>query len=165
MATKQKTAVVNTILSVLKERGVDYELGGEVTVKSILEDDDKAKVRAIILEGLMAGEIEMSESARAKHDDEAKMRVYTNGLINNWIKKNPDFNCGNKYKPANPGSRTGSQDEQIREMRKLLKQTDDPEVIEMVNKSINERLAELKPESVVTIDASKLPEHLRKLVK
>lgn len=163
--TKQKTAVCNALLSVLKERGVDYELNGETPINKVLTDQDKSTVRAIILEGFMSGAIDMSEQARAKYDDETKMKTYVSGVVNNWIKKNPEFNCGVKYKPANPGSRAGSQDEQVRNMRALLKQTNDPEAVAMIEEAIEARLAEIKPKQQVTIDVDQLPEHLRHLAK
>jgi len=163
--SKQKTAVCNALLTVLKDRGVDYEINGETPIREVLTDTDKAKARAIVLEGFMSGHIDMSESAREKYNTEALMKTYVSGVVNNWIKKNPEFNCGVKYKPANPGSRTGSQDEQVKNLRLLLKQTEDPQARTEIQTAINERLAEIKPKATVTIDADKLPEHLRHLVK
>ena len=113
----------------------------------------------------MANEIEMSEQARAKHNDESKMRVYVSGLLNNWIKKHPPFNAGKKYVPVNKGSRTGSSDPQIKAMRALLKTTNDEESIAKINEAIQTRLAEIRPAQTVEIDVDALPEHLRHLAK
>jgi len=162
---KQKTAVCNTLLSVLTDEHRSAVESKEVAMKDVLTPDQKAKVRAIILEGLMTNKIEMTEQARAKHNTEALMKTYVSGLVNNWIKKNPDFNCGVKYEPKNKGSRAGQGDEQIKALRQLLKQTTDPQATDEINKAISERLAEIRPQQVVTINVDALPEHLKHLAK
>lgn len=163
---RQKDAVINTILSVLSERGVTYTMGGEVTMKDTLTADDKTKCRAILLEGFLNNTIEMSDGARAKHNTESLMKTYVNGLLNNWIKKHPPFNCGQKYVPANPGSRAGQGDETIKALRAILKQPGlDQESIDEVNEAIAQRLAEIKPSAVVEINVDALPEHLKHLAK
>ena len=161
----QKESVCNTILSVLSARGYEYELGCETPIKSVLTDDDKKQIRAIVLEGFMSGDISMTEQAREKYNDETKMKTYVSGVVNNWIKKNPEFNGGNKYVPANPGSRAGQGDEQIKALRGLKKTTNDPQALAEIETAINNRLAEIKPAQTVTIDVEALPEHLKHLVK
>lgn len=162
----QKNAVCNALLSVLKERGIDYELNGEATIKSVLTSEDKATVKAILIEGFNNDKIVLSDSAKAKYiGNPTGLSTYVNGLINNWIKKNPEFNSGIKYAPENPGSRAGSGDEQIRAMRGLKKTTNDPATLEAIDKEIAMRLAEIKPASVVEINVEALPESLRHLVK
>jgi len=162
----QKQAVVNTLLSVLKERGVDYEMKGETPIKEVLTKDDRDKARVIIIAGFQANEISLSESAQAKYlSDESAMNTYVNGLIKNWISKNPDFNSGNKYTPKNPGSRAGQGDETVRALRALLKVTSDEEVRDEVNQALKARLEEIKPTQAVEINVDALPDHLRHLVK
>ena len=160
----QKEAVVSTLLSVLAERGVEYEQNGEVIMKDILTPDDKAKVREQIIAGFIAGEIQISDDARTKHTANGFVS-YTNGLVNNWIKKNPAFNAGQKYIPTNPGSRAGQGDDTIKALRGLLKGEQTAEAIIEINQAIAQRLAEIKPSSVVEINVDHLPESLRHLVK
>ena len=50
-------------------------------------------------------------------------------------------------------------------MKKLLSATTDQTTKSVIQSAINDRLAEIKPSSVVEIDTSKLPESLRHLVK
>ena len=57
-----------------------------------------------------------------------------------------------------------SLDEQIKEMRKLLKTISDPTTKAQVQAAIDARIALIKPESVVTINVEALPEALRHLV-
>ena len=162
MSTSQKQAVVNTILSVLKERGVDYEMKGEVKMSDIFTKDDRNKVRDIITAGFIAGSIDISENAHAKHVENGFI-TYTNGLIKNWVKKNPDFNCGEKYTPKNPGSRAGQGDETVRALRSLLKTALDDEVRDEVNQALKNRLEEISPKNTIEINVDALPEHLKHL--
>ncbi|MCK5610569.1 hypothetical protein KAR91_52335 [Candidatus Pacearchaeota archaeon] len=161
----QKEAVCNALLSVLAERGVEYKLNGEVTLKSLLTSDDKKKVKAIVIEGLHSGQIVISEVAGQKHVADG-FKTYTNGLVDNWIKKNPEFNCGIKYTPKNPGSRAGQGDDKVRAMRLLLKTPGlDEESIAEINSEIAKRLAVIKPASVqAPINVDALPDHLKHLV-
>ncbi len=161
----QKLAVVNTLLSVLKDRKVKYVLNGDIILSSVLTKDDKSKVQAILLKGFESNEISMTDNARANNDTEAKMKSYVSGLINNWVRKNPDFNNGVGYTPKNPGSRTGQKDETIKNLRLMKKAITDEKALAEIDKAIADRLAEIKPESVVIVNVDVIPEHLRHLVK
>lgn len=159
----QRSATVNTVLAVLEEAGVKYELNGSVPVSDVLEDKHKADVRAALFTMFRSGEVEMSAEAKEKYAEDSELKKYISGLVNNWIRKAPEFNAGGTYKPKNPGSRAGQGDEQIKEMRKLLKTTVDPEHKKVIEAAIEARQGEIKPK--VEIDASKLPESLRNLIK
>ena len=161
----QRNATVGTILSVLKERGVDYKLNGEVTMSEVFTDEDKAKVRGILFAGFRKGEIEMATDSKSKYAEDKALNTYITGLINNWVRKAPEFNGGQTYAPKNPGSRAGSGDEQIVEMKKLLSQTSDPTAKATVQAAIDARKAELAQQNAPVIDVSKLPENLRHLAK
>ena len=162
----QKVFVCETIMSVLKEKGIDYQLNGETPVKEVLTSEMKSTVRQIVFDGFKNSEIQMTEQSRGKYlSDDQKLKEYVNGLVNNWIKKNPEFNGGNTYKPKNPGSRSGQGDEQIRELRKLLKTVTNEKDKELIEQSIQSRLEEIKPESKVEINIDVLPENLKHLVK
>ncbi len=164
----QKSAVVSYILSALKEDGIDYTLGGEVSVKDVLTDTMRKEVREKLCDGFQNLEIQLSESAQDKYlgaENEKKLKSYVSGLLNNWIKKNPEFNSGLGYVPKNPGSRTGQGDEQIKNLRLMLKSITEEEVREEIEQAIKDRLAEIKPESVVEVKAEAIPEHLRKFIK
>jgi hypothetical protein len=161
----QRNATVNTILSVLKERGVEYELNGPTPISEVLTETDKKTIREIVFAGFRSGEIDMAADSKEKHQDDKLMKNYVSGLVNNWIRKAPEFNGDVKYESKNKGSRQGSGDEQIKEMKKLLNATTDQTTKSVIQSAINDRLAEIKPSSVVEIDTSKLPESLRHLVK
>ena len=164
--TNQRTATVNTILAVLSERGVEYELNGPVPISDVLNDTDKSKVRDILFTMFRQKEVQYKSTFQAKVDDDSELKKYISGLVNNWIRKAKEFNSGQTYQAKNPGSRAGSQDSKVKEMRKLLSVTTDPQAKAMIQAAIDERVAELKAAKAdVTIDVSQLPEHLRNLVK
>lgn len=155
----QKQAVTTAALAVKP----DYELGGEVILGDILTSDDKARMKEIIVEGFLGGKVEMSTEGKEKYfSNAAELGKYTVGLINNWIRKNPEFNAGGSYEPKNPGSRKGTGDETVKALRALLKVTSDAAVKADIQTEIDKRLNELKPK--VEINISALPEHLRHLV-
>jgi hypothetical protein len=162
----QKAAVINTILSVLKERGSSYELGSTTAVSSVLTDADKTAIRSTLFTMFRNGEVECSEEASKKFSEDSELKTYISGLVNNWVRKSTDLNGGSKYQAKNPGSRQGSGDDQIKEMKKLLSATSDAEQKAMIQSAIDSRLGEIKAsKNVVEIDSSKLPESLRHLVK
>jgi hypothetical protein len=106
--------------------------------------------------------IDMSEQARGKYiGNGSELRKYVVGLINNWVRKAPEFNHGGKYIPTQPGSR--SSDETLKALRTLAKTVSDPVVLNEINEAIRERTEELKPTAEINVSA--LPEHLRHLVR
>lgn len=94
-----------------------------------------------------------------------KLKKYIPGLVNNWVRKDTRLNGGSKYQTKRPGIRTGSGDETLKEMRKLLSVTTDLSAKEKIQEAIDSRMAELKAENAPEIDVSKLPEHLRQYAK
>lgn len=164
--TNQRTACVNAIISTLSERGVDYQLNGETTISEVLTDQDKVTVREILFTAFRQGDVEYKASFQAKVNDDSELKKYISGLTNNWIRKAKEFNNGQAYVAKNPGSRTGSQDSKVKEMRKLLSVTTDPQAKTMIESAISERVAYLKAEkNQVEIDVNNLPEALRHLVQ
>ena len=157
----QRNAVVSTIISVLTERGVSYEMNGPLSISEVLTESDRAKVISVICKGFKENKIEMSAQAKEKYAADAELRKYVVGLVNNWIRKAPEFNGGNAYQTKNPGSRTGSGDPKLKALKALYNTVPDAHKPE-VQKAIDARLEELKPK--ITIDTNLLPEHLRHLV-
>jgi hypothetical protein len=155
----QKQAVTNAVLTVFP----DFQLGGETSLAEILTDTAKKEIKSIIVNGFMSGKIEMSEEGKAKYfSNQSELSKYVVGLINNWVRKNPEFNGGNGYTVKNPGSRKGAGDETLKALRQLLKVTTDAQVKSEIESAISERLNDIKPK--VEINLAALPEHLRYLV-
>ncbi|CAB4125693.1 hypothetical protein UFOVP53_202 [uncultured Caudovirales phage] len=154
----QREATVNCILSVLEERGVEYELNGPTPIATVLNSDDKHKVRSILITMFQQGKIDFKDSSRLS--DDKYMKEYVSGLVNNWIRKAPEFNGNAKYEAKNPGSRAGSGDEQIREMKKLLSTVTDQATKDLIQSHIDARVAEIKP-ATVSVNYDAIPADLR----
>lgn len=162
----QKAAVISVILATLSDRGASYELGSDTPVSSILSDADKTNIRGTLFSMFRKGEVEVSEEASKKFQEDSELKTYISGLVNNWLRKSTELNGNSKYQAKNPGSRQGSGDEQVKEMKKLLSATTDSDKRALIQSAIDSRLGEIKAEkNKVEIDASKLPESLRSLVK
>ena len=145
----QKTATYNAIATV-----IDFTDGDVVK----LSKDQKAEVKAILVEQFENGEIEL----KSEQDD---LNKYVNGLLNNWLRKDKRLNGDVEYKAKNPGSRTGQQDPQVKNLRLLKKTVTDPEAIADIDQAIQARIAEIKPEKVIEVDPTAIPENLRYLIK
>lgn len=157
----QRNAVVSTIISVISSRGVKYEMNGPIRMSEILTDADESQVIATLCIGFKENRIQMSDEARIKYAADSELKKYVVGLVNNWVRKAPEFNKGEVYQAKNPGSRTGSGDPKLKALKALYNSVGD-ESKPAVQAAIDARLEELKPK--VTIDTNLLPEHLRHLV-
>jgi len=147
----QKEAVYNAVTEVI---------GEERTIEDdalTLNKDEKASVRAILLEGFDNDTIEIKNS-------QEDMKKYVNGLLNNWLRKDKRFNGNVTYTAKNPGSRTGQSDPMIKNLRLLLKTTEDETAKADIQAAIETRLAEIKPEKKIEVDATVIPEHLQHLL-
>ena len=156
----QRDATCNTIFAVLSDRGVEYELNGPKCVNDVLTTEDKKNIREILSVMFLQGQIDF-KNPEALQDDKY-LKDYVSGLVNNWIRKAPEFNGNVKYEAKNPGSR--SSDEMIKELKKLLTIVE-PANRAAIQEAIDKRMSEVKPTKSVIIDASKLPEHLTAFVK
>ena len=160
----QRKATVDTILSTLRERGVEFDVNGGESVSAFLTAEDKKSITESLCNGFMNGEIQMSSDSFEKYSkSETELKKYVIGLINNWIRKAPELNGGTTYQAKNPGSRAGSGDEQIKALKALIKTIADEEVKREIQQAINDRLAEIKPAKTVEINVDALPEHLKHL--
>lgn len=102
-------------------------------------------------------------TSHSKNPDDAALLKYIPGLVNNWVRKDPRLNGGGKYVTKKPGSRTGSGDEMVKNMRLLLATVTDADEKRQIQEAIDDRLSSLKPK--VTINAAAIPENLRHLIK
>lgn len=166
MSMNQRHATVSTILSTIKSHGIEYVLNGATPVSDMLTDKMKEEIRSELFAMFRNGSISYSEDFKSKVADDTELKKYISGLVNNWIRKAPEFNNGSKYEAKNPGSRAGSGDEQVKEMKKLLSVTTDAKARAIIQDTIDKRLASLAAEKKsVEINVDALPESLRHLVK
>jgi hypothetical protein len=158
----QRQATVSIVLATLSKRGVNYTLNGETPVSEVFTVSDKENAVAMLIAGFRSGQIQMSSEASDKYAFDSELRKYCVGLLNNWLRKAPEFNGGNTYQAKNPGSRSGSGDEKLKALRALMSTVNDPSVKATIQVEIDKRLEELKPK--IEIDASLIPESLRHLL-
>lgn len=166
MTISQHQAVVNAVVSHLGERFIPGQ-----DAKQFLGKSDRQAIAAIIAKQMLDGEVALSDGAKAKYGESAETLAskYVMGMVTNWLNKSPELNGGAKYVTKNPGSRAGSSDEQVREMRKLKKQLTElgnAEGAARVEDAITARLAELGAAKVKTVEinAEAIPEELRALL-
>lgn len=147
---KQREGVFAAVSEVLGETAFN----GKVS----LNDTQKEQVYAHIMAGFRSGTI----THRNPPADDKELKKYTVGLVNNWMRKDKALNGGVKYEVKNPGSRTGSGDESLKNAKLLLSVTEEAEARQQIQAYITRRIGELKPKK--TIDLSALPPELQKFV-
>ena len=154
----QKNGVFNAVCSVTEQETFDSAVE--------LTKEQRNTVIEIVAAGLSAGEIELSEAAREKFDTDAKMKTYTNGLVSNWLRKDKRLNGGVQHQIKNPGSRAGSGDKVVAELKKLRSTFTEPDQIAAVDHEIEKRLTKIKVERAksVEIDMSLIPDDLKDLL-
>ena len=145
---KQSDAVVQAVLNIVGPKEGAY-------TKADL-DAHKTELRAVLFEGFMGGKIALKDESQRNAD---YIKGYIPGLITNHLNKDKRLNGGVKYTPANPGSKAGTGDEQVRALRLLIKNgiaSTHEEIVE-IETAINYRLAEIAKskarEVVVNYDA------------
>lgn len=155
----QKASVYAAVLVVM---GLDDGHSGLVE----LSKEQRKEVIGLVTSSIMNGETEFSDEARTKYDTTDKVKTYTNGLVSNWLRKDVRLNGGDKYVAKNPGSRAGSGDEVLKNLKALKSTLTDVEHVAAVDDEIAKRTAELATAKAktVAIDESKIPESLRHLL-
>ena len=161
---KQREAVYNTTVEVLKENGINFDKGENVT--PLITETIRESINAIICEGLINGDIDMKDtpSNQAKKADPKKMKEYVSGLISNWFRKDPDLNGSVKYQAKNPGSRSGQSDSKLKALRNLKKQFEAAgKETEEIDGYITARLTEINAEKAkkIEVDMNEIPAELK----
>lgn len=152
----QKDAVFQTVCAFLEENDRKYEEG----VKVELSRDDRKTCVTMLIAFTEAGEVEVkSEKARADLKD------YWNGCVSNHLRKDLRLNGNVEHVIKNPGSRAGSGDAELKEMKKLLIKVKGTEHEEVVQKAIDDRLKVIAEEKMkdLEINEDNLPENLKHL--
>jgi len=149
---KQSQAVYNLVTEVV----------GKPSGKVELTQEQRTEIISRLMVGFSSGEIALSEQAKAKYADPKALRSYCSGLLNNWLRKDPDLNGGVKYTSANPGIRSGSPEhKQAQSLKKHLVQQGQP-----VPQELEDFIKATAPTPKVKtkeVDLSSLPEHLKAL--
>lgn len=142
----QKNAVIAAVSTVLSNAGIKFEVGGNVSAKSLMTKELRAQVNTILFEGIRAGEIELDGDK-----SDADLKSYVSGLQSNWLNKAKELNGNVGYVAKNPGSRAGSGDAQIKALRALMATKTDESEIDEIQGYIETRLAELNKGKTKTV--------------
>jgi hypothetical protein len=155
----QKQSVFVAVCAVLGENDINREVK--------LTKEQRAEVIGMVTDSIVSGETEFSAEAKAKYPTKDDVKGYVNGMVSNWLRKDLRLNGGTKYETKNPGSRAGSGDAVLKNLKALKSTLSDKDHIAAVDEEITKRqaeLAEAKAKSV-TINVDKIPEALRHLIK
>ena len=128
-----------------------------------LTSDQRADCLKLIVADIADEKVIVSDAKRLKMGgDEKEYKTYAQNILTNWVTKDPRWRNGETYKTKNPGSRAGSGDKALKELKKLL--TDNPTHADEINKAIETRLEAIKAtKPKAEIDFSLIPEfaHLK----
>lgn len=155
----QKDGVYNAVVAFCEEAGIEFEDG----MKMEFSKDQRASIVGMLVAATEAGELEV-KSAAAR----GNLSSYWNGTLSNWLRKDKRLNGNVKHVIKNPGSRAGSGDAELKELKKLLVQvtaSGNEEHIQAVNEAIEVRKAQIQADKAqdVEVDFDKIPEALRHL--
>lgn len=134
-----------------------------------ISKDETASVVDLVTQSIQEFETDLSAQAREKFADPKKLRSYVVGMVNNWFRKGKELNGGTKYEIKNPGSRQGSTDPQLKELKLLMKALTErnaaPDALAKVQEAIDQRISEIQPAAKkVEVNLDLIPDHLRDLV-
>ena len=137
---------------------------GNVSGKVELTTEERARVVGLVCEAFDAGEVTFKETEanQAKLADAKELKKYVVGLVNNWLRKDPNLNGGEKYEAKNPGTR--SSDAQLKNLNLLLKATTDEKKQQKIQAFIDKRKQELVKTKAVEIDMDLIPEELKEIL-
>jgi len=133
-----------------------------------ISKDQVSKIVDAVTASILEGGTDFSAQARVKYDEPKKVRSYVVGMVNNWHRKGKELNGGGVYVPKNPGSRAGSGDAELKELKLLKKALTErnakPEALAKVDAAIAARLEALGASKKVEINLDLIPEELRDLI-
>ena len=152
----QKEAVFAAVTAVVNEAGIIVNDGD--SFGGVMTRELRAQITSILAEGFNNGSISLDKT----FNSDSELRTYCSGVTSNWLRKDPRLNGGVKYQAANPGSRVGHGDAQLKAMRALLNTTqseeDRVEIQGFIDQRVNEIRASRKP--IKQVDFSALPAEL-----
>lgn len=158
----QTQGVYDAVVAFTKENNISF--GSETKLE--LTSSQIKEVATMVRDAMLAGEISISNAARAKYDTDEKLFSYCGSLVRDRLRKDTRFTAGVVYSPANPGSRKGNSDAVLRELKKCYKRATTDEQREAVDIEIQKRLEAITQEKTqkININYDILPENLKNLI-
>jgi hypothetical protein len=171
MSFSQREAVFNATMEVLQKAGIEF-VPGKTVIHDVVTKEHRAQILDIVTNMFSSGQVSFSESAanQKKLSDRSELRKYVSGLVSNWHNKDKSLNAGQTYQAKTPGSRQGSGDAELKELRLLRKalveRGADTKSISSVDEAIEARQQQLGQTKKVktNVNTELLPEELRALL-
>lgn len=162
MSISQKDGVYSAVTAFLEEHNIPFE---ESSKPVVLSTDQRKTIVMMLVKATDAGEL-----TRKSNKSGQTLEQYWSGTLSNWLRRDPRLNGGHEnVQPKNPGSRAGTGDAELRELKKLMKQvevTGNEEHIAAVKEAIDARtkIVEAERAKKIAVDLSKIdPELLASL--
>lgn len=157
--SSQKEAVYSAVRAYMDEKKIAYEPNKPVNLSTEARKD----ICAILCAATVAGTVNLGGKAAADPEK------YWPGCLSNWLRKDLRLNGGVEYVAKNPGSRSGSGDKLMRELKKLkelMVAKGNQKGVAEVEAEIAKRAKELEVEKLKKLEVQKdlIPKHLRKFV-
>lgn len=159
---KQSDAVYQATHAVLKEAGITFEDKVD-NIKNVITTELRKQVIVLVSALLHAGKAAFSDKARVKYPTEEIIRKdYTPGMVSNWYRKDLRWNGNVKYEALNPGSRAGSGDPEVKNLKLLIASGKlSAEQSAIATEAMEARKDKLRAEKTkVEVDYSKIPSDL-----
>lgn len=151
----QKDAVYAVVTSVLEKHGVHF-VPNSTDAREMIDKNIRAEIIDTLVTKFKNGDIPLTSK-------QPYIRDYVAGLVSNWLRKDQRLNGGVRHEVKKPGSRKGSQDPTIKNLR-LVQSTLAPgsEAYIATQQRIDQRLLEIKKSTLPKIDKSAIPPELQK---
>lgn len=153
----QKEKICAAINSYIADKGLKFD--GKID----LTTEQRGHVTSILVELFKQGVVEIKSDKERPNP-----KKYFAGAVSNYLRKDPQYNNGNKYAPDPDKLKGPRKSKKIQEMEKLLAAVSlgsDAEVIKQVQAELDTMITEAATTKVVTIDIEHIPESLRHLIK
>lgn len=142
----QKDAVFSAVSQILASNNVSFT-ANSTNATAVLNRELRSQINGVLVQQFLAGNVELSEDAKEKLNDESQLRAYISGLVSNWLRKDPRLNGGTVLATTTSTkstlSKTIKSDPQLQALRKLHNAQVEPSKRLEIQAHIDRRIAEL----------------------
>lgn len=153
---KQGGIVVQMIIDYAQKKEYKAILSSTI-YKDILTSEDKAEIAKSIYNGMISGEIPISNPSL----DTKSIKIYSRKLLSDRLSKSRLLNGNHVYKVQEPGKHIDKRDKVLVELKACLNILKEPAEIEGLHLAIKERKMELTlAKKGIKIDLDRLPKNV-----
>lgn len=134
--------------------------------KVVLSLKDKKDIIESLTNKAMLGCMSLELESKAKYHSRELMLGYCTKLLNNWLRKDIRLNGGIKFFIKNPGSKAGTSDPQIKQLKEIKSKIVDTTYVKAIDEQIGIRLSKINNgKKLKSINKDILPEDIQSLIK